>query len=274
LSRGAAWNAILTRDRNFDGKFVYAVRSTGLYCRPSCPARHPLRRNTAIFESTAEAERKGFLPCSRCAPRPSAETVAESCVKVVIRHIESNPSERITLGLLSQRTGLSPNYLQEAFTRIVGVTPKGYSDLRRIDGFKARLRLGDTIAEAGYRAGYGSSRALYEPAGRNFGMTPATYQRGGDLPIRFAFFSGSLGPALLAGTRRGLCAVLQGAGRPGLLRELRREFPRAALVRAPRPPDDWIAAVRASEQEDPFVAKLPLVLRRRIFRARVRDALS
>jgi AraC family transcriptional regulator of adaptative response/methylated-DNA-[protein]-cysteine methyltransferase len=215
----------------------------------------------------------GFLPCSRCSPARNAETIAESCVKGVIRHIEMHFDEPTTLHRLSQRTGLSANYLQRAFQQIVGVTPKRYSDTRRIDGFKLHLKLGESIASSGYRVGYGSSRAVYAHTKHHLGMTPAAYQRGGAMRVRFAFVGAGRNHVLLAETRAGLCAVLQGPRRGKLLQELQREYPRAAFVREREPPLEWVAAVRKCEQEDPFVTRLPSACRRRIFRARVIDLL-
>jgi AraC family transcriptional regulator of adaptative response/methylated-DNA-[protein]-cysteine methyltransferase len=268
-SADAAWHALSMRDRHFDGRFVYAVNSTGLYCRPSCPARHPLRRNTMLYGTAEEAERHGFLACSRCSPGTSAETLAESCVKAVIHYIDAHPSRRITLKALSQTTGLSPNYVHEAFRRIVGLTPKAYHDARRIELFKAHLRQGDSIAGASYSAGYGSSRALYVSARKVMGMTPSVFRRGGGLQIRFAVIKSPFGLVLVAGTQMGLCAVLEGASRRQLYHHLGRNFPNAVFIHESPAPPIWTAAVRSSSVEDPFVSRLPDAVRIRIFRARV-----
>jgi AraC family transcriptional regulator of adaptative response/methylated-DNA-[protein]-cysteine methyltransferase len=269
-SRNAAWDLVLKRDRYADGKFVYAALTTGIYCRPSCPARHPLRRNTLLFTSAQEAEREGFIPCGRCCPGHDALTLAERCIKAVFDYIEAHIELNISLDTLAQVTGLSPNHLQQTFKRMVGISPKAFCDARRLAHFKARLKLGESIVSASYGVGYGSSRALYEKAGRSIGMTPATYQNGGDgLHIRYAFADGPIGRALLADTARGVCAVLLGKNSRLLLQELREEFPRAALVRANHPPELWIAAVRSSQREDPLLASLPLALRKQLFQARV-----
>ncbi len=218
------------------------------------------------------AERAGFLACSRCSPGRGAETVAESCARVVIDYIESHLSQRVTLSMLSRRTGLSPNYVHEAFSRIVGITPKRYHETRRIDAFKALIQKGESIASSLYSTGFGSSRALYESARKVMGMTPAAFQRGGDLRIRFAIVKRGKGLVLVAGTRAGPCAVLTGGSRTRLLRELRREFPRADLTLESPPPARWTTAVRSSSREDPFVSTFPGAIRDRIYRARVLSA--
>jgi AraC family transcriptional regulator of adaptative response/methylated-DNA-[protein]-cysteine methyltransferase len=226
-----------------------------------------------LFRSARDAEREGFQPCSRCSPARNAETLAESCVRLVIDHIESRLGQGVTAGSLARTTGLSPGYLQQAFKRIVGLTPRGYHDARRIEAFRARLRRGESIAGSAYAAGYGSSRALYESVRRKMGMTPATYRRGGAVPIRFAFAASSLGPVLAARTDEGPCAVLLGSAPRRLLDELRREFPRARLTRESPAPERLAAAVRSADREDPFVRRLPRTTRMRVLRARVMRSL-
>jgi AraC family transcriptional regulator of adaptative response/methylated-DNA-[protein]-cysteine methyltransferase len=173
------------------------------------------------------------------------------------------------LGALSRRTGLSPNYVHETFKRIVGVTPKGYHDTRRIDSFKKRLRQGESIAVASYATGYGSSRALYESARKVMGMTPAVFRRGGDLRMRVAVIKRPFDLVLVAGTQMGLCAVLQGKNQGNMFRELRLEFPKADLVHESSPPAGWITVVRSCSCEDPFISKLPDAIRDQIYRAKV-----
>jgi AraC family transcriptional regulator, regulatory protein of adaptative response / methylated-DNA-[protein]-cysteine methyltransferase len=237
-TRDAAWDAVLRRDRHSDGKFVYAALTTGIYCRPSCPARHPLRRNTLLFLTAQDAEREGFIPCGRCCPGNDSLTLAEKCVKAVFDYIEAHIERTITLNTLAQVTGLSPNHLQQTFKRIVGISPKAFCDARRLARFKKRLRLGESIIGASYGVGYGSSRALYERASKSLGMTPATYQCGGEgTRIRYAIGGGPAGCALVAATELGVCAVLLGENGDLLFQALREEFPKAALVREKVPPE-------------------------------------
>jgi AraC family transcriptional regulator of adaptative response/methylated-DNA-[protein]-cysteine methyltransferase len=269
-SSNVAWDAVLKRDRYADGKFVYAALTTGLYCRPSCPARHPLRRNTLLFATAEDAEREGFIPCGRCCPGNNSFTLAEKCVKAVFDYIEAHIERTITLKTLAQVTGLSPNHLQQTFKRIVGISPKAFCDARRLAHFKKRLRLGESIISASYGVGYGSSRALYEKASKSLGMTPSTYQRGGQgIRVRYMMAEGPLGCALVAYTGLGVCAVLLGKNGDRLFQELREEFPKAVFVRDKTPPEKWSAAVRSGQREDPLLSKLPLTLRTRLIQAKV-----
>lgn len=266
-----AWNAILARDRHSDGKFVYAALTTGIYCRPSCPARHPLRRNTLLFATAGEAEKEGFIACGRCCPGSNSQTLAEKCVRAVLDYIEAHSNLTITLATLSQVTGLSPNHLQETFKRIAGISPKAFCDARRLAHFKMCLRAGESIVNASYSVGYGSSRALYERASKSMGMTPSTYQGGGEgVRIRYAIFAGR---TLVASTALGVCAVLLAENENLLFRQLKEEFFKALLARERTPPTTWAAAIRSAQHEDPLLSQLSSPLRGRLFQAKVLLAL-
>jgi AraC family transcriptional regulator of adaptative response/methylated-DNA-[protein]-cysteine methyltransferase len=269
-----AWTAILKRDRLHDERFVYAALTTGIYCRPSCPARHPLRRNVLLFATAGEAEREGFIACRRCRPENNSLTPAESSTKTALEWIETHARQPTTLCTLSRVTGLSPNYLQQLFKRIVGLSPKQFCDARRLDYFKHYIRQGASLCGASNRAGYGSSRALYERAGRGLGMTPGTYARGGrGARIEYALFAAKLGRTLIAATDHGVCAVISGDRDTLLLEQLRSDFPQAVL-RLKASPGKWSAAVSSSQADDRLLAWLSLDLRRRIFQARVWKALQ
>jgi AraC family transcriptional regulator, regulatory protein of adaptative response / methylated-DNA-[protein]-cysteine methyltransferase len=269
----AAWQTVLQRDRLQDGKFVYVALTTGIYCRPSCPARHPHRRNTVLLESVAEADRLGYTACRRCSP--GALTPAERSIRAGLMYIEAHLGQTIRLKTLSQVSGLSPNHLQQTFQRIVGLSPKGYCDARRLARFKERLRVGDSISDACYRVGYGSSRALYEKASKHLGMSPATYQRGGvAVRIRYASTRSTLGCVLLAATQEGICAILVGADDRTIIGQLRGEFPMAVFIRHRIAPKRWTASVAACQREDPLLAKLPLELRVRLLQAKVWKTLA
>jgi AraC family transcriptional regulator of adaptative response/methylated-DNA-[protein]-cysteine methyltransferase len=271
----AAWRPVAKRDRRADGTFVYAAVTTGLYCRPSCPARHPHRRNTLLFRTAEEAEREGFSPCSRCAPGVNSLTLAEKCVKAVIEHLDAHFNEKITLDALSRLTGLCPNHLQETFKRIVGVSPKAFCDAKRLYHFKRLLRDGETIGAATYGAGYGSSRAVYEKSGNRIGMTPSAYRRGGEgVTIRYSITDAAQGRLLMARTECGICAILMADNEKVLTGQLQAEFPRAMLVRDKAMPKRWIAAARFCESEDPFVSKLPAPSRKQVFEIKMRRALQ
>lgn len=266
VTADVAWDAVLTKDRNFDGKFVYAAVTTGIYCRPSCPARNPQRRNTLIFWTTAEAERQGYAACLRC--HPNSLTAAEKSIKAALEYIEIHLDQTITLTTLSQVSGLSPHHLRETFQQIVGLSPKAFCDARRMARFKQYLRSGHSISSACYEVGFGSSRALYERASEGIGMTPAEYKRGGEgVHIRYTVVDSPLDTMLIAHTEEGLCAVLLGEDDNVLLRELRQEFPKADLRNETSA--RLKAAVQSCQSEDPLLLKLPVSLRGRILQAKV-----
>jgi AraC family transcriptional regulator of adaptative response/methylated-DNA-[protein]-cysteine methyltransferase len=265
------WHAVVKKDRHYDGKFVYAAVTTGIYCRPSCPARNPQRRNTLIFLTGEEAERQGYVACLRC--HPNSLTPAEKSIKATLDYIEAHLDQTITLNTLSQVSGLSPHHLQETFKRIVGLSPKAFCNARRIAHFKQYLRAGQSISSACYEVGYGSSRALYEKTKKGLGMTPAVYRHGGKgIRVCYVITDSMFGRVLVAGTQQGLCAVLLGEDEDLLLRELHEEFPAAVFKQESSA--KWKAAVLSCQGEDPLLLKLPASLRGRVFQARVWDSLQ
>jgi AraC family transcriptional regulator of adaptative response/methylated-DNA-[protein]-cysteine methyltransferase len=265
------WHAVVKKDRRYDGKFVYAAVTTGIYCRPSCPARNPQRRNTVIFLTTEEAERQGYVACLRC--HPNSLTPAEKSITAVLDYIEAHLDQTITLNTLSQVSGISPHHLQETFKRIVGLSPKAFCDARRIARFKQYLRAGQSISSACYEVGFGSSRALYEKTKKSLGMTPAVYRNGGrGITISYLITDSLLGSVLVAGTDRGLCAVILGEDEDLLLRELHEEFPGASF--AQESSAKWKATVLSCRREDPLFSKLPVSLRGRVFQAKVWSSLQ
>ncbi|MBI2537873.1 MAG: methylated-DNA--[protein]-cysteine S-methyltransferase [Gemmatimonadetes bacterium] len=230
----ARWQAVQARDRTSDGRFVYAVRSTGIYCRPSCPSRRPHRNRVEFFDLPALAERAGFRPCHRCQPDsaaindPSLELAQRVC-----RLIDERPDGDVRLGRLSAALGM-------------GLTPRQYAASRRLARLKRELRAEETVSRAQFAAGYGSSSRLYERADQDLGMTPATYQRGGvGARIGYTLVDTSLGPLLVAGTERGLCAVRFGDREAALTHGLREEFPEAELVRDDPRVNLWARVVQA-----------------------------
>jgi len=266
-----AWHAVLKKDRHYDGKFLYAAVTTRIYCRPSCPARNPHRRNALIFLTVAEAERQGYVACLRC--HPNSLTPAEKSIKVTLDYIEAHLDQTITLNTLSLVSGLSPHHLQQTFKRIVGLSPKAFCSARRIARFKQFLRADESIASACYGVGYGSSRTLYETSSKGLGMTPRDYRRGGEgIRIRYTISDSVLGRILLSGTEEGICAVLLGEEDAVLIRELREEFPKA-VFRSEKF-SQWTTAVQSCQSVDPMLAKLPMSLRGRVFQARVWNSLQ
>src|SRR2546423_2117350 len=225
------WNAVLARDSSRDGSFVFAVRSTGIYCRPSCPARRPGREQVSFFPIPEAAEQAGFRACKRCHPRrarindPQIELVRRIC-----HIIDEHDEEQVTLERLSSITEVNAQHLQRTFKQLMGITPRQYADSRKLDRFKAGVKKGSSVADAMYDAGYGSSRALYEQSSAHLGMTPATYGRGGrGMRIVFTIADCPLGRLLVAATERGVCAVTIGDSDADLARALFAEHPEASI---------------------------------------------
>ena len=231
IDAGEAWTAVAGRDRRYDGRFVYAVRTTGVYCRPSCPSRRPAVVNVVFYHDAANAERAGFRACKRCQPGATGAAIgAAAAVRGAAAFIDAHVDERITLSTLARETGLSPFHLQRVFRRELGVTPREYQQARRLDRLRAQLRRGDTVSRATYDAGFGSPSRVYEQAGPRLGMTPAVYRRGGKgLHIRFAIVPSALGQLLVAASQNGVCAVSLGDSYDQLEKRLRDEFPRAVI---------------------------------------------
>jgi AraC family transcriptional regulator of adaptative response/methylated-DNA-[protein]-cysteine methyltransferase len=227
------WNAVIARDSSRDGSFVFAVRSTGIYCRPSCPARRPRPEQVSFFPVPEAAEQAGFRACRRCHPRrartsdPRIELVRRIC-----HAIDDHNEEPQTLKMLSADTGISAHHLQRTFKDLMGITPKQYAESRRLNQFKIKVKSGASVTAAMYDAGYGSSRALYEQSSSRLGMTPATYGRGGrGMRIIYTTADCTLGRLLVAATERGVCSVALGDADTQLVSALFAEYPNAAIDR-------------------------------------------
>ena len=208
------WEAVRSRDRAYDGVFVYAVRSTGIYCRPSCPSRRPRREHVRYFEAPDQAERAGFRACRRCQPEkgtPDEPNLA--LVQRICRYLSEPRDQLPTLEELAQEFHLSPYHLQRTFKRIVGVTPRQYAEAQRLERFKAGLKQGESVTDALYEAGYPSNSSAYTQAARQFGMTPTAYKRGGGAAIFYTVTESPLGWLLVAGTPKD-CARSGSATRP------------------------------------------------------------
>src|SRR6202451_1096066 len=215
----ALWHAVQSRDRSADGAFVYAVRSTGIYCRPSCASRKPGREQVVFFPLPEAAEQKGFRACRRCRPRatrlrdPRSEAVAMVCrqIEAQIRTEDDDSKSRLTLTALSAGVEMGPHQLERAFRRVMGITPRQYADAQRMRRLKSSLRKGDDVTTALYDAGFGSSRGLYERAPSQLGMTPGTYRQGGvGMQIHYTIVDSPLGRLLVAATNRGISALYLG----------------------------------------------------------------
>ncbi|MEQ9363674.1 MAG: bifunctional DNA-binding transcriptional regulator/O6-methylguanine-DNA methyltransferase Ada [Leptospirales bacterium] len=231
--RETALSAVLRRDRAFNSRFVYAVRTTGVYCLPACPSRRPREENIEIFANGPAARACGYRPCKRCKPDHFAQTTrAEAAVAAALEFIDENLEEKLTLAELSAEVGLSTFYLQRVFKDRFGLSPKEYVEKKRMRVFKERLRQGGDVLDATYEAGFTSTREPYEKASRHLGMTPGNYRRGGSgVRIGFTDFASPLGRVLLAATERGICALYLSDDAKSLEAELRSEFPRATIER-------------------------------------------
>ncbi|HEU4747797.1 MAG TPA: bifunctional DNA-binding transcriptional regulator/O6-methylguanine-DNA methyltransferase Ada [Gemmatimonadaceae bacterium] len=231
LSESNAWNSVLNRDESADGAFVYAVATTGVYCRPSCPSRRPKRGNVRFYYSAKAAERAGFRACHRCLPQNGVSSSRAAVARArdyIDRAIIASGEERITLERISHEAGVSPHHLQRKFREVVGLTPAEYARARRSERLKEELRRGETVSRATFGAGYGSSSRLYESANAQLGMTPSTYQRGGTgADIEWVVAKTSLGYLLVAATERGICSVTLGDDSLTLEQRLAAEYPAA-----------------------------------------------
>jgi len=274
------WAAVRGRDRRAAGAFLYAVRTTGIYCRPGCASRLPRREHVVFFPDRRSAERAGFRPCKRCRPDAAAPDPAASAVALACRRIaeaERPPS----LAELAAVAGLSPSHFHRLFTRTVGMTPKRYAAAQRRERLAAGLRSDESVTRAIYDAGYGSASRFYEENGRSpaLGMAPAAFRAGArGETIRYAVGPSSLGQVLVAATERGICAVELGDDPVALGASVRRRFPRAALREDPAFADTLRRVIALIDAPGPdagadLARDLPLDIRGTAFQARVWAAL-
>jgi AraC family transcriptional regulator of adaptative response/methylated-DNA-[protein]-cysteine methyltransferase len=224
------WQAVLDRNRQMDGVFFYAVKSTGIFCRPSCASKRPRREVVDFFFAPADAKSAGFRACKRCKPEeadPRTAKIAAAC-----RFIDANLEEALSLDAIAQRVGLSEHHLLRVFKQAMGITPHEYMEGRRISAFKSALNSGETVASATYGAGFGSSSRVYERSNAHLGMTPAQYRKGAEnLAIDYTLAETPLGLMLLAVTQKGICKLSLGDDASVLTVELRNEFPRATILK-------------------------------------------
>lgn len=224
------WAAILARDPAADGTFFYSVRTTGVYCRPSCAARRPLRENVRFHAACADAEEAGFRPCKRCRPDQPSSGDRQAAVVAICRYVEQ--AEHLpSLDELAQRAKMSPSHFHRVFTSVTGLTPRGYAAAHRAARVRRELGRDRPVTEVLYQAGFNSSGRFYEVSNALLGMTPSRYRAGGaQTEIRFAVGDCSLGSILVARSERGVCAILLGDDPDALTRDLQARFPRANLT--------------------------------------------
>jgi AraC family transcriptional regulator of adaptative response/methylated-DNA-[protein]-cysteine methyltransferase len=262
------WEATQARDARADGTFILGVRSTHIYCRPSCPARRPLRRNAVFFRTGAEAEKQGFRPCLRCKPHETSGAVM--LVERAARALAGSNEETLRLLTLAKNLGTTQGTLRRAFQQVTGLAPRDLAEALRIKKFKAMLRTGSKITDALYETGYGSSSRVYERSNAQMGMTPATYQKGGKgMKIGYTVTKSPLGKVLVAATDRGVSAVYLGDAESGLVTELRKEYPRAEIAPAANADRKWVKEiVQRIDGKQPRM-ELPLDLQATAFQRRV-----
>ena len=232
---GQRWQAVLSRDAASDGMFVFAVSSTGVYCRPSCPARRPRRENVTFFRRPQEAESAGYRECLRCRPKAITGNPRQELIKSVCRYIEQHLDEPVTLAQIGAEFRLSPFHLQRTFKSVLGVTPKEYANSCRMRGFRQNLKAGHSVTRAMHEAGYNSASRLYARTASELGMEPAKYRRGAiAAPIRFTCTDSPLGRLLIAATDKGICSIKFADSDEELEQGLKQEFPYAIRQRDDR----------------------------------------
>jgi AraC family transcriptional regulator, regulatory protein of adaptative response / methylated-DNA-[protein]-cysteine methyltransferase len=265
------WQQVMARDARQDGRFVFAVRTTGIYCRPSCPSRRPRRDSVEFFTNPNEAERAGYRACLRCKP---TEISSQAQYVTRARQLLDNAEGIMTLAQLGKCVGLSPFHLQRLFKRATGLSPREYQAARRMAQLKTNLRQGDDVTTALYDAGFGSSSRLYEKAPEQLGMTPGEYRRGGaGATITFAIAPTPLGRLLVAATERGLCAVRFGENAAELERNLRDEFHAATLHRDDTAMQKYVEPLLAAVRGENTIIHLPLDVRATAFQMKVWETL-
>lgn len=253
--------ALAARDKAYDGRFLFAVTTTGVFCRPSCAARPARPEHLRFFPDADSAVASGFRPCKRCRPTDTAPGL--SVFVKAAQYIEAHADERLTLGELSKQASLSPSYFQRAFKAAFGVSPKAYQDAIRMKRFKAALKEGDDVTGAIFSAGFGSISRVYGEEVRNLGMTPKAYRaRGAGETITYAYRDTALGPIIMAATARGVCFVQFGKDLENLLEQLQAEFPMATLLASAAQDalelDAWIDALDAHINQGAPRPDLPL----------------
>jgi AraC family transcriptional regulator, regulatory protein of adaptative response / methylated-DNA-[protein]-cysteine methyltransferase len=275
LNEEACWEAVLKKDKTKDGEFFFGVLTTGVFCRLSCPARRPLRKNIRFYETATQAIADNLRPCLRCRPLVTGRADSmERRIYALCDFIRKNSSEPLNLEQLSQKARLSPFHLQRTFKAVVGVTPRQYLEACRLETLKKQFRSGNSLTEAIYDAGFGSNSRVYERVSTRLGMTPTEYRAGGNhVSISYVTIQSPLGLMMIGATDRGLCFVQFGDSRVKLLAMLRAEFPAAALAEMKQPyPEQfglWVQALIGHLSGDRQRLSLPVDVRGTAFQFRV-----
>lgn len=246
ISSNNMWAQVMARDIKADGSFVYAVRSTGVFCRPSCPSRRPRREMVEFFGSPVDAQQAGYRACRRCTPadRNAQLEKVEAARRYIDQNIQQNSDTTLNLGAIARHVGLSPFHFQRLFKRTLGISPRQYQQARRAGKFRSALQTEARITDAIYEAGYSSSSRAYESVHAQLGMTPSVFRRKGEgVKISFSVVPTHLGKLLIATTARGVCSVRFGESEAALTRELKSEFNAADIQRDDRQLSGIVARV-------------------------------
>jgi AraC family transcriptional regulator of adaptative response/methylated-DNA-[protein]-cysteine methyltransferase len=271
MSDTQRWEAVLNRDSRMDGQFFTGVLTTKIYCRPSCPAKTPLRKNVKFFNSPSEAEQAGLRACKRCHPKDANVQAKE--IHQVCAYIEAHLDDSLTLEALSKVAHLSPYHLQRTFKKQMGISPKQYADACRVEKLKSELKRGDKVTEATFNAGYKSMSRVYEKT--KLGMTPTVYRRGGEgLKISYAVVGSPLGKLLVAATEAGVCFISLGDSESFLLSALRGDYYAAEIARDDQHLQKWVRLVVRYLEGTQQNLNLPLDIRGTTFQRRVWSALQ
>ena len=274
------WQAVLDRDGSLDGAFVFGVSSTGIFCRPSCPAKRPRRQNVSFFDHALQAEQAGYRACLRCRPKAVDGNPQSALVRAMCRYIEQHiidqhSEDRLTLSELAKEFRRSPFHLQRTFKSVLGVSPKAYIDACRLRQVKQNLQAGHSVTTALYAAGYGSSSRLYERTSAQLGMTPEKYRRGAVAAVvRYTIASSPLGRMLIATTDKGICAIQFADSDEQLQQGLMREFPFATRRRDDAAMAEWRVNLTRLMEGREASPSLPLDIRATAFQRRVWEALQ
>jgi AraC family transcriptional regulator, regulatory protein of adaptative response / methylated-DNA-[protein]-cysteine methyltransferase len=272
--KDARWSALRSRDPRADGKFFYSVKTTGVYCRPSCPSRPAKPQNVAFHVTRAAAERAGFRPCKRCKPdQPSLAAQHAAIVAKICRHIES-AEQSPSLAVLAKEAHMSPYHFHRVFKSVTGLTPKDYATAHRARRVRSELGRSQTVTEAIFDAGFNSGGRFYATSAEVLGMTPTDYRAGGARSeIRFAIGECSLGSILVATSQKGVCAILLGDDPDELARDLQDRFHGAHLIGGDKEFERLVAKIVGFVEAPAIGLDLPLDVRGTAFQQRVWQAL-
>ncbi len=264
------WKAVVVRDGSKDGSFVFGVRSTGIYCNPSCPARHPHIEQVVFFTGPPDAESSGFRACRRCRPNETGTASSAKMIQRACEYISQHLEEKLTLAILSREAGISPFHFQRVFKRELGISPRQYIEARRLEQVKQSLRHGETVTNATYDAGFTSKGRLYEKTSTLLGVKPGSFRRGGEgLSIHYTIIDSPIGRLLLGATGKGICAVCIGASDEAVEAALKEDYYAAGLFRNDRQMKSWVREFSHYFDGNEFSKRLPIDVQATAFQWKV-----